>query len=649
MATSDLERFFGYMQAFEIAWLSDDWSGLGDLFAADARYDAVDAGPFGGGGEGRKGVVAALCDSTRTIDRRFDVRIPEVIDGPRTRADGIYMRYRLTLRRAGLPDFVSIGDHVATFANGRIATLVDTPEPGTGARLAAYLAEHGARLRPAGSGLATDLDPRDVRDLEQATARSLVRAYGAAKSEQDAGAALAVCSPDFVLETPSMGAAARGREAVSAQLGLFFAVFPDYGFTIGGLAAEGDAVACWGTVRMTFGGRFLGLAPTGRTAELPAVSVFTCAGGAITGERFYLDLATSVRADRRAGRGHERRARPGPAWPRRRPRTCRGGWAMSAAMRRTVHRVCTLCEANCGLSFEVESNRILQVRPDHDDPLLARLRLSEGHRDRQGARRPGPPAPARQAQRARRVRADRLAGGARARGGGPGARPRGARRASGRDLLRQPDHPQPRRDHAALGGDARARHAQQLRRQLAGHEPALRDLVLPVRQLAGLAGAGPRPHAVPAVHRREPGGVERQRDDRARREGRACARSARAVAGSSSSTRAAPSPSARPTSTCRSVPAPTRACCSRWRRCWCARGSHRSTRIRAVGLAVGRGRAPAARRSTWTRARASAACRSRPSCASRASSRRRRAASRTRGSACATATSARSRPTRPTC
>ena len=41
---------------------------------------------------------------------------------------------------------------------------------------------------------------------------------------------------------------------------------------------------------------------------------------------------------------------------------------MSAA-RRTVHRVCTLCEANCGLSFDVEGNRIVQVRPDEDDPF----------------------------------------------------------------------------------------------------------------------------------------------------------------------------------------------------------------------------------------------------------------------------------------
>jgi anaerobic selenocysteine-containing dehydrogenase len=36
-------------------------------------------------------------------------------------------------------------------------------------------------------------------------------------------------------------------------------------------------------------------------------------------------------------------------------------------MSETVYRTCTLCEATCGLSFEVEDNRVLSVRPDEDD------------------------------------------------------------------------------------------------------------------------------------------------------------------------------------------------------------------------------------------------------------------------------------------
>ena len=38
-------------------------------------------------------------------------------------------------------------------------------------------------------------------------------------------------------------------------------------------------------------------------------------------------------------------------------------------MRRTVFRTCTLCEACCGLAFEVEGDRIVSVRPDEDDVL----------------------------------------------------------------------------------------------------------------------------------------------------------------------------------------------------------------------------------------------------------------------------------------
>ncbi len=36
-------------------------------------------------------------------------------------------------------------------------------------------------------------------------------------------------------------------------------------------------------------------------------------------------------------------------------------------MAETIHHTCTLCEAGCGLSFEVEDNRIQSVRPDEED------------------------------------------------------------------------------------------------------------------------------------------------------------------------------------------------------------------------------------------------------------------------------------------
>ncbi|MEW6272076.1 MAG: nuclear transport factor 2 family protein [Thermodesulfobacteriota bacterium] len=295
MATSDLARFFGYVQAFELAWLTDDWAPLGDFFTPDARYVSPGAGPFGAGGSGRDGVVAALRASTRDMDRRFDVRIPEILEGPVSRDGGIWMRYALTLRRAGLPELRMTGDHLVKYHDGRIHELLDTPERGAGERAEAYLREHGARLRPAGAPLATDVAPHDLRDLELAVRKSLVRCYGAAKSQQDADAALAVCSDGFLLETPPFGTSARGKHEARAQLALFFSVFPDYRVTVDGMSAEGDAVACWGTAHLTFAGPFLDVAPTGRSAEVPFVSVFTCDSAAIGGERFYFDLGTLCR------------------------------------------------------------------------------------------------------------------------------------------------------------------------------------------------------------------------------------------------------------------------------------------------------------------------------------------------------------------
>ena len=67
---------------------------------------------------------------------------------------------------------------------------------------------------------------------------------------------------------------------------------------------------------------------------------------------------------------------------------------------KTVYRACTLCEATCGLRFEVEGDRILRVRPDEDDPISKGfvcpkgIAIAEVHDDpdrlRQPMRRVGP-------------------------------------------------------------------------------------------------------------------------------------------------------------------------------------------------------------------------------------------------------------------
>jgi hypothetical protein len=288
-----MERLFHYMRDFEMAFLTGDWSALDAHFHDDARHTiAGGEGPLGSGGDGREAVIAGLRGGVDAVDRRFDVRIPEIVEGPATREDGVWMRFALTLRRAGLPDLCIEGEHLAKYRDGRIELLAEKVAPGTAARVASYLAEHNDRLKLAGSPFAPPELRTDVEALESAMGRSLVRCYGGAKSEQDIGAALVGCDASFTIDTVAFGIASADREDTRMQLGAFFHSFPDYGVTLEGFATSPGIVTCWGRARMTFGGDFLQFHATGRTAELPIFCVFEMNGPLIASERFLFDLAT---------------------------------------------------------------------------------------------------------------------------------------------------------------------------------------------------------------------------------------------------------------------------------------------------------------------------------------------------------------------
>jgi len=131
-----------------------------------------------------------------------------------------------------------------------------------------------------------------MRARRSAKLVGLALAYARAKSAQNVDAALAVCDDTFVLDTPPFGTRSQGKAETAAQLHLFFAAFPDYGVTLDGTLANGDTVACWGTATMTLRGPVLDIAPTGRTARVPFVSIFTGHSGGLTSERFLFDLAS---------------------------------------------------------------------------------------------------------------------------------------------------------------------------------------------------------------------------------------------------------------------------------------------------------------------------------------------------------------------
>lgn len=116
---------------------------------------------------------------------------------------------------------------------------------------------------------------------------SAVSAYAAAKSRQDIDAALAVCDENFLLYTDAFGTTARGQGQVRTQLAYFFRAFPDYAVVLDGAGSNAYGYSCWGQLSMTLRGRFAGFAPTGRTARLPFICLFTMAGDKLASERFF--------------------------------------------------------------------------------------------------------------------------------------------------------------------------------------------------------------------------------------------------------------------------------------------------------------------------------------------------------------------------
>jgi predicted ester cyclase len=111
------------------------------------------------------------------------------------------------------------------------------------------------------------------------------------KSRQDVPAALRLMHPEMVLEAPAFGTVARGSRANEVALRTFFSSFPDYDIELGGRAADGETLVCWGTARMTMANNRFGVEPNGRRAELPVFLRFVFADRLIAGEYFHFDLA----------------------------------------------------------------------------------------------------------------------------------------------------------------------------------------------------------------------------------------------------------------------------------------------------------------------------------------------------------------------
>lgn len=119
----------------------------------------------------------------------------------------------------------------------------------------------------------------------------LAEALAIAKGRQDVSAAVKLFHNDILLECPAFGTSARGIAENTKVLAAFFRSFPDYNMALGDHAGNGDALFCWGIVKMTMTGNRFEVVPNGKRAELPVFIRFAFKDDLIAAERFFFDLS----------------------------------------------------------------------------------------------------------------------------------------------------------------------------------------------------------------------------------------------------------------------------------------------------------------------------------------------------------------------
>lgn len=143
-----IEQYVAYAAAFEEAYASDNWSKIEPFFTEDAVYAFIAPAPFGGEYQGRAAVLRQFQNSVNGLDRRFDSRTVEVLEGPVEKDGGVWIRWAAIYTLAGAPACRMEGEERATFTGDRISRLEDSMSDAEAGRVGAYFAQHGANLKP---------------------------------------------------------------------------------------------------------------------------------------------------------------------------------------------------------------------------------------------------------------------------------------------------------------------------------------------------------------------------------------------------------------------------------------------------------------------------------------------------------------------
>lgn len=138
--------FDTYAEAFEVGVATRDWSGVAGLMADDVVWTLELPPPLGGTHVGRDNVIAAIRRSVDHFDRRFDLRHPQTTKPPAEIPSGVYLPWRVTYSRQGLPDFALIGEEWDLFRDGKMTLHYERfHNPG---EMGAFLTRYHDQLLP---------------------------------------------------------------------------------------------------------------------------------------------------------------------------------------------------------------------------------------------------------------------------------------------------------------------------------------------------------------------------------------------------------------------------------------------------------------------------------------------------------------------
>lgn len=120
--------------------------------------------------------------------------------------------------------------------------------------------------------------------------KSLFVQHSEAWARRDIPALVEDHSEDSVVESPFAGGSAQGHEAIEKVYQAFFHAFPDASLQTDEPLIDDHRVVLIGRLSGTDRGGFMGMAPTGRSFNIPIVSLFDLSDGRIIRERRIYDF-----------------------------------------------------------------------------------------------------------------------------------------------------------------------------------------------------------------------------------------------------------------------------------------------------------------------------------------------------------------------